>query len=67
MHLTHDPFGFGVDSFGPAVVIREGQAGVDGIAVVVQAAGEGVQVGQVGRAGGGDPLVEEFVVAGSRV
>ena len=65
VHLAHDPFGFGVDAFGSAVVVRQGQAGVDGVAVLVEAAGEGVQVRQVGRAGGGDPAVEEAVVAGA--
>jgi hypothetical protein len=33
VHLAHDPLGVGVDSFGTAVVVRQGQAGVDGGAV----------------------------------
>jgi hypothetical protein len=54
---------FGVDAFGSDVVIRQGQAGVDGVAVLVEAAGEGIEVGQVGRAGSSDPVMEAFVVA----
>ncbi|MFD6189962.1 MULTISPECIES: hypothetical protein [unclassified Streptomyces] len=33
VHLPHDPFGAGVDAFGPPVVVREREAGVDGSAV----------------------------------
>src|SRR5439155_20412031 len=42
VHLSHDPLGFGVDTFGSAVVVGQGQAGVDGVAVLSKPAGEGV-------------------------
>ncbi|PRX48801.1 hypothetical protein B0I32_14046 [Nonomuraea fuscirosea] len=58
VHLAHDAFGLGVHSFGAAVVEgqRDGVAG--GVAVLVEATGESVQVRQVGGAGAGDPGVE---------
>ena len=33
MHLSHDPFRSGVDAFGAAVVVGQGEAGVDGCTV----------------------------------
>jgi hypothetical protein len=67
VHLAHDVFGFGVDAFGSAVVVGHGHGGVDGVVVEFEAAGEGVQVWQVGCSRGGDPRVEScaVVVVGS--
>ena len=65
VHLAFDHLGFGVDSFGAAVVVREGGGG-GGLAVQVQAAGEGVYVGQAGGAGSGDPFLQSPGVAGVR-
>lgn len=45
VHLSHDPFGAGVDAFGSAVVMREGEACTHGVAVEFEAVGEAVQVG----------------------
>jgi hypothetical protein len=42
VHLAHDPFRLGVHFFGSAVVVRQGDGCVDGIMVLVQAAGEGM-------------------------
>lgn len=42
VHLSHDPFRSGVDALGAAVVVRQRQSGVDGGAVEVEAAGEGM-------------------------
>lgn len=58
VHLACDPFGFGVDAFGGAVVVRKCVRGDHGIVVSFEAAGEGVQVWQVGFASLGDPVVE---------
>ena len=55
VHLSLDQFSFGVDAFGAAVVEGVGQGGVDGVAVKAEAAGEGVQVGQVRGLDLGDP------------
>jgi hypothetical protein len=44
VHLSHDPFRFGVHALGPAVVVGQGHGRVNGRFVEVQAAGEGVQV-----------------------
>ena len=63
VHLPLDHLGPGADSFGAAVVVREGEPGGGGLAVQVQAAGEGVQVGQAGGAGSGDPLLQAPGVA----
>ena len=63
MHLAHDSFGLGVDAFGSAVVVGQGHGGMDGGMVEFEAAGEGVQVRQVGRSDGGDPGVESCAVA----
>ena len=63
VHLSFDHFGLGVDSLGASVVVREGERGGGGLDVQVQAAGEGVQVGRVGGARAGDPLLEPGVVA----
>lgn len=43
--------------------MREGEAGVHGVAVEFEAVGEAVQVGQVSGSGGGDPGGELGVVA----
>ncbi len=50
VHLSLDPFRSGVDALGAAVVVAEGESGVDGGAVEFEAVREGVQVGQVGGA-----------------
>ena len=63
VHLPFDHLGLGVDSLGAPVVVRHGECGRGGLDVEVQAAGEGVQVGQVCGAGAGDPLPEPGVVA----
>ncbi|GAA2941671.1 hypothetical protein GCM10010518_31000 [Kitasatospora cinereorecta] len=63
VHLSHDPFGSGVDALGAAVVVGAGEAGVDGGTVEFEAVREGMQVGQVGGANGGDPVGELGVVA----
>jgi len=47
VHLAFDHLGLGVDSLGAAVVVREGERGGSGLAVQVEAAGEGVQVGRL--------------------
>jgi hypothetical protein len=44
-------------------VVREGERGGGGLDVQVEAAGEGVQVGQVGGVRAGGPLLEPGVVA----
>lgn len=62
VHLAHDSFGFGVDAFGSAVVVGHGHRSLDGFVVEFQAAGEGVQVRQVGCPDGGDPCVESCAV-----
>jgi hypothetical protein len=46
MHPPHDPFRLGVHAFGAAVVVWQGHRRVHGFFVQVEAAGEGVQVGQ---------------------
>jgi hypothetical protein len=50
VHLPRDPLGSRVDALGAAVVVREGESGVDGGAVEFEAVREGMQVGQVGGA-----------------
>ena len=55
---------FGVDAFGAAVVLGVGKGGVDGVAVLVESSGEGVQVGQVLGACFGDPAGEKISVVG---
>ena len=40
VHLPFDHLGFGVDAFGAAVVVREGDSGGGGLDVQVEAAGE---------------------------
>jgi hypothetical protein len=40
VHLSFDHLGFGVDSFGASVVVREGERGGGGLNVQVKAAGE---------------------------
>ena len=66
VHLAHDPLRLGVHAFGSAVVVGQGHRCVDGVVVEFEAAGEGVQVRQVRRAGSGDPGVEAFAVAVAR-
>jgi hypothetical protein len=44
VHLPHDLLGGGVHALGPAVVEWQGEAGVDGGSVEVDAAGESMQV-----------------------
>ena len=63
VHLSFDHLGLGVDSLGASVVVRKGERGGGGLDVQVQAAGEGVHVGQVRIPRGGDPLAEPGVVA----
>jgi hypothetical protein len=63
VHLPHDPLRTGVDAFGPAVAVREGEGGVHGVAVEFQAVGEAVQVRQISGTDGGDPAGELGVVA----
>ena len=63
VHLPLDHLGLVVDSFGPAVVMRQRERCWDGLDVQVQAAGEGVQVRQVSFAGAGDPLLEPGLVS----
>lgn len=58
VHLACDPFGLGVDALGGAVAVRECERGDHGVAVSLQTAGEGVQMGQVGCADLGDPELE---------
>ena len=50
-HLPFDHFRFVVDAFGSPVVVRERERGGGGLDVEFEAAGEGVQVRQVGGAG----------------
>jgi hypothetical protein len=59
VHLALDHLGPGADALGAAVVVREGERRGGRLDVQVEAAGEGVQVGKAGGAGGGDPLLEE--------
>ncbi|EFC81304.1 hypothetical protein FrEUN1fDRAFT_5551 [Parafrankia sp. EUN1f] len=54
---------YGVHAFGAAVVVGQGESGVDGRAVEVEPAGKGMQVRQVRTTGGVDPLVEPVGVA----
>lgn len=54
VHLALDQLGF-VDSFGAAVVVRQGEGGVDCGAVLREAPGEGMQVGRVLGLGRGGP------------
>jgi hypothetical protein len=63
IHLAFDQLGFGVDAFGSAVVVRVGQGVVHGVTVLVEAAGEGVYVGQVGVTRFGDPGGQALGVA----
>lgn len=58
VHLSHDSFGAGVDAFGAAVVVAQGEAGVHGGPVDFEAVGETAQVGQGDGAGGCDPIGE---------
>jgi hypothetical protein len=63
VHLPLDHFRLVVDSLGAPVVEGHGERGGDGLDVQVKAAGEGVQVGQVGGPGGSDPLLQSRGVA----
>lgn len=62
VHLSHDPLGAGVDAFGAAVVVGQGEAGVHGGPVDFEAVGQAAQVGQADGADGCDPLGEFRVV-----
>ena len=59
VHLPLDHLGPGVGPLGAAVVMRQRERRRGGLDVQVEAAGEGVDVGQAGRARGGDPLRQE--------
>jgi hypothetical protein len=61
VHLACDPFGLGVDAFGGAVAVRKCERGVHGVAVPLQAPGEGVQMRQIDRADLDDPEREPSV------
>jgi hypothetical protein len=63
VHLAHDALGPGVHAFGAAVVVGQGQGRVDGTAVLVETADEGVQVREINGTGSGDPRVEAVGVA----
>ena len=62
VHLPFDHLGLGVNSLGAAVVVRHRDRGRGSLDVQVEAAGEGVHVGQVGLAGIGDSLPELVAV-----
>ncbi len=64
--LSPDPLGAGVDAFGVAVVVGQGEAGVHRGPVDFETVCETAQVGQVGGTGRRDPLGEFHVVARSR-
>ena len=64
-HLSFDHFRLVVDAFGAAVVVRERDRGGGGADVEFEAAGERVQVREVGGAGLPDPLKELPSLAGS--
>lgn len=61
--LALDQLGFLVHAFGAAVVVRQGEGGVDCGAVLLEAPG-GMQVGQVLGLGRGDPGAQRYVPAG---
>ena len=65
VHLPFDHFRLVVHSFRAPVVVREGERGGGCLYVQVQAAGEGVEVREVGGAGAGDPFQELVLVGGS--
>jgi hypothetical protein len=52
VHLARDACGLGVHAFGAAVVEEQGDSCADGVAVLVEAAGEGVQMRKISGAGG---------------
>ncbi|GAA3729666.1 hypothetical protein GCM10023082_29300 [Streptomyces tremellae] len=56
VHPARDPLGLGVDALGRAVAVGKCEPGDNGVG----AAGEGVQVRQVGRSDLGDPAGERF-------
>ena len=64
VHLPFDHFRLVVHSFRAPVVVREGERGGGCLDVQVQAAGEGVEVREVGGAGAGDPFQELVLVGG---
>lgn len=66
VHLPHDSLGSGVDAFGPAILMGQGDAGVHSLAVEIETIGEAVQVGQVSGPGVGEPGGEFGVVACGR-
>ncbi len=63
VHLALNQLGFAVDAFGTTVVVRRGEAGVDCGAVLLEAPGEGMQVGQVLGLGRGDPGAQQGGIA----
>ena len=63
VHLALDQLGFVVDAFGAAVVVRQGEGGVDCGAVLLEAPSEDMQVGQVLGLGRGDPGAQESGIA----
>ncbi|GHA69092.1 hypothetical protein GCM10010345_85860 [Streptomyces canarius] len=48
VHPARDALGLGADTFGGAVAVRKCECGVHGVAISVQAPGEGVRLGQIG-------------------
>jgi hypothetical protein len=66
VHLPHDPFGAGVDAFGPSAVVREGEADVDGCTVEFETVHKGVEAGQPGRADANHPSGDLLVAARGR-
>jgi len=63
VHLPFDHLGPGVDSLGAAVVEGRRERCCRGLDVQVETAGEGVDVGQAGGPGSGDPLLQAGAVA----
>ena len=63
-HLPFDHFRLVVHSFCSPVVVRERDCGGGGLDVEFGAAGEGVEMGEVGGAGAGDPFQELVIVGG---
>jgi hypothetical protein len=64
VHLPFEHFRLAVDAFCPPVVVREGESGGGGLDVEVQAASEGVQLGQVSSPRLSNPLRELLLVGG---
>jgi hypothetical protein len=66
VHLARDPLGLGVDALGGAVAVRKCERGDHGVAVSVQAPGEGMQMGQVGCVDLADPAREPVGISFAR-